>query len=353
MNSCNSHLKEIKRKNTITEELIIKEYNNDQLPWYIGYSGGKDSSTLLVLVFNALKKINYYHKKVCIIYCDTGVEIPIIRDYVYKTLSNIIIEAEKYKLPISIHFAKPNLDDFYFVKIVGRGYPPPTNKFRWCTDRLRINPIKKLIDNTNKSTILLGIRNGESNERDKVIKKHSTKNRFYQKQKSNTRVKIFCPIIDYDIRDVWSTLMYSRIPSSIDFMKILELYKDAGTESPIYREEKGIPCGKGRFGCWTCTVIRKDKSVTSMIENGYHGLKPLLEFRNWLIEMRDDSKYRASYRRNGNKGLGPLTLEARKIVLEKLMKAQNKSKINLIGRTEIARIKQLWNEDRNNPNYKE
>ncbi len=332
-------------------QLIVKEYQRDDTPWYIGYSGGKDSSALLVLTFNALLTLKEYHKPVTIVYCDTGVEIPTITDYVYQTLDHLEKESFKYNLPFIIKVAKPKLDDRYFVKVIGRGYPPPTNIFRWCTDRLRINPINTIIDKNRNAIVLLGVRNGESAERDKIISKHSTNVDYYLNQKTSSKVKIFSPVLNYTVKDIWSTIKFNPIPESINYKVIGTLYKDAGAECPVFRETKGTPCGKGRFGCWTCTVVRKDKSVDSMVKNGYDILEPLHNFRNWLIEFRDIKKYRCSYRRNGQIGLGPITLEGRRVILEKLLYAQEASGLDLISDEELAKIKNLWQIDYNNPKY--
>jgi DNA sulfur modification protein DndC len=112
--------------------LITTEYENAKLPWFLGYSGGKDSSAVLKLVFQALSSARKHPFPITVLYCDTGVEIPVIRTYVMATLQRLTIEARRYKLPIVTRVLQPKLKDRYFVKVIGRGYPPPSNKFRWC-----------------------------------------------------------------------------------------------------------------------------------------------------------------------------------------------------------------------------
>ncbi|AXY73640.1 phosphoadenosine phosphosulfate reductase [Paraflavitalea soli] len=353
MKFCSNCLSPISGKDKRAIALIKKEYFKDDRPWYLGYSGGKDSSALLTLVFNALIEIPVHHKEINIIYCDTGVEIPTVSIYVKNTIAALEIESNKFNLPIKFNIVKPKLDDRYFVKVIGRGYPPPTNIFRWCTDRLRINPVKSIINQQEKSTVLLGVRMGESAERDKTIKKYNTNSKYYLNQGTSTKTKIFSPIVNYSLKDIWSTLKHNAFPSSIDHSIIGQIYKDAGNECPVYKETKGTPCGKGRFGCWTCTVVRKDKSVESMITNGHNSLDELFKFRNWLIEFRDNPKYRCTVRRNGDSGRGPITLTGRKIILDKLLYAQQMSNLKLIEDHEIKRIYQLWKVDINNDKYKE
>ena len=126
----------------VTIDNIQRAYLRDNLPWTLAFSGGKDSSALLKLVYLALEELNRKSKPVTIIYCDTGVEIPIIRSFVIKTLDNLWREAVENNVPIRTQIVSPPLQDRYFSKVIGRGYPPPSFKFRWCTDVLRIKPVK-------------------------------------------------------------------------------------------------------------------------------------------------------------------------------------------------------------------
>jgi DNA sulfur modification protein DndC len=350
MKFCTNCLKPVLTKDQNSIDVIKQEYLKDGSPWYLGYSGGKDSSALLKLVIGALSQLDNYHKDIKVIYCDTGVENPIITEYVYQTFERLKSECLGLRLPIEYEIAVPKLDDRFFVKVIGRGYPTPTNIFRWCTDKLRINPVKEIIDKHPKATILLGIRKGESEQRDRTISRHS-KSEYYLSQSGSKKNRIFSPIINHSIKDVWATLKFNDFPKSIDSQKLGELYKDAGSECPVYRELPGKSCGSSRFGCWTCTVVRKDKSISKMIENGYTQLTYLHEFRNWISVFRDNPEYRCNQRRNGQKGLGPLTLNGRKIILDKLLEVELKSEMTLIQKEEIVRIKELWQKDLNDPKY--
>ncbi|RJE73200.1 hypothetical protein BGP76_02165 [Reichenbachiella sp. MSK19-1] len=343
----------IPEKDKVAIQIIQNEYLKNNDPWFLGYSGGKDSSAMLKLTIIALSQLEDRHKKVKVVYCDTGVENPIITQYVYATFDKLRDECEENNLPFNFEIAEPKLEDRFFVKVIGRGYPTPTNIFRWCTDKLRIDPVKQIIDNNPKAVVLLGIRNGESEQRDRTMKKHSTSSDHYFNQSGSSSKKIFSPIVHHNIKDVWAALKFNSFPESIDSQKLGELYKDAGSECPVYRELPGKSCGSSRFGCWTCTVVRKDKSISKMIENGYSELEELHSFRNWISVFRDNKNYRCETRRNGQIGLGPITLEGRKIILDRLLETERKSKMNLISDIEIRRIKELWNKDLNDPKYQE
>lgn len=55
---------------------MMMVYRHDNRPWLIGYSGGKDSTLLVSLVFRAVSRIpeNERNKKVYVITSDTMVE---------------------------------------------------------------------------------------------------------------------------------------------------------------------------------------------------------------------------------------------------------------------------------------
>lgn len=351
--SCNKCLQAIALDQRIN--LIRDEYLKSNEPWVIGFSGGKDSTATLKLVFAALKRVDKFHQPVSVVYCDTGVEIPVMRDLVYSALNSIQLYGNTKKIPIDICIAEPRLEDRYFVKVIGRGYPSPTNKFRWCTDRLRIDPIQRLLKSlmVSRATVIVGTRYGESNERDRILQRNETSEDYFYRQTGRSNIQLYAPIVDFDVSDVWSTIFTLKEPELAGGDKLLKLYREAGAECPIVRDAHGSPCGSGRFGCWTCTVVRKDKSVTSLVEQGHKQMLPLLKFRDWLAKYRDRPESRCSQRRNGAVGPGPFTLNARKSILRRLRIAQKLSGITLIKDEEIREIHRLWRDDRKSENYVE
>jgi DNA sulfur modification protein DndC len=331
-----------------TIETIQREYLKDSLPWSLAFSGGKDSSALLKLVYLALQDVGRKFKPVTVVYCDTGVEIPIIRSFVIQTLNSLQAEAEDNDMPIQTKIVTPNIEDRFFPKVIGRGYAPPSFKFRWCTDVLRIKPIKSFISTIDgQSIVLLGTRKGESVERDRVLAKHKTDGKYYFKQSNNKNAIIFSPIIEYGVNDVWSVLQKVTRPFSIDTEKLQMLYSVLTPSNSKELTESSLFKTNGRFGCWTCTVIRCDRAVENLIRDGQGSLKPLLEFRNWLAVIRDNPSYRLKNRRNGDTGLGPFTIEARKEILNRLLMTQNQTRWKLISPKELEYITNQWALDRN------
>jgi DNA sulfur modification protein DndC len=291
-----------------------------------------------------------------IIYCDTGVEIPLVREHVRLTFRRLRAEARTDELPIKITIAEPRVEDRFFVKVIGRGYPPPTNKFRWCTDRLRINPIRRVLASVPSpaATVLVGTRNGESAERDRILARYrKPSEKFFFEQSGSASTRLFAPIVDFTVPDVWAALLSLVRPVAVDGQRVLEIYKDAGAECPVVRDDHGTACGNGRFGCWTCTVVRKDKAVTSLVSQGHAEMEPLLDFRNWLAAVRDERSARCKVRRNGAPGLGPLTLATRKEALHRLRAAERNSGLPLISDVEIDAIRALWRADRASSVYQE
>jgi len=332
---------------------IQTEYLKNYDPWYIAFSGGKDSAAVLKLVFYALLELGVSIKPVTILYCDTGVEIPDINNFVKSTLNRIKRKARLFNVPFNVKIVKPRLCDRYFVKVIGRGYPPPSFRFRWCTDCLRINPIQIYIKSLNhqKNVVLLGVRNNESHERNRIIHKYKSRNKYYLKQANNHLTMLFTPIIEYSVSDVWE-LLFKDLGINIINTKLLNsLYKAANGEYDIQDDTIDILGQKGRFGCWTCTVIRKDRAISSMINKGFPQLKPLLEYRNWLYNIKDKHEFRCKKRRNGDKGPGPFTIEGRKAILKRLIDTQRKSGYKLIDKTEIEKIKMIWEIDKDSKDY--
>lgn len=309
---------------------------------------------MLRLVYAALRSLPRPERPITVIYCDTRVEIPSISRGVRATLRALKAEARVDGLPIRVQIARPPVEDSFFVKVAGRGYPPPTNKFRWCTDRLRIRPVRQVIAQQNDTAVVvLGTRLQESEQRKRTLTARRLRGDYVYRQAGSSSTEVFAPIVHFDIADVWATLHRLSKPHCIDTAALVRLYRDADTECSIMQDPRGAPCGSGRFGCWTCTVVRRDKAVGSLVKEGYHDLQPLKEFRDWLYRMRDMPENRCRFRRNGAVGPGPLTLAARKLILRRLRGVQARVPWTLITAREIHEIHRLWRADRLSARYAE
>ncbi len=318
----------------------------DQSHWIIAFSGGKDSTAVLKIFSNAVLQVSRFSGIIDVIYCDTGVENPLLDSYVKKTLFDFSTEARSTGLPFNVKILTAPVQDRFFVKVIGRGYPPPTNSFRWCTKNLRIKPVSNFISNAaiGDAIVAIGLRRSESIQRSRSIKKAGDDYWQFQNE-AGRKYKVFLPIINFDISDVWGTISSIKRPVSIDTEKLKLLYYGASGECPMLRSPTSPPCSSGRFGCWTCTVVRKDHSALKLIEAGYRELLPYLNFRNWLSQIRNDPERRWPQRRNGKHGLGPFTIAARSEILKELRRLEGMTEEHILWASEYEYIHMLWEND--------
>ena len=124
-------------------------YLADDIPWMLGYSGGKDSTAALQLVWMAIEglPVKDRTKPVHIMNTDTLVESPVVSKWVEKSLEVMKKKAEEKELPFIPESLIPAYDNTFWVNLIGRGYPFPRMKYRWCTDRLKIQPVNNFIKN--------------------------------------------------------------------------------------------------------------------------------------------------------------------------------------------------------------
>lgn len=322
--------------------------SNPDTKWLLGFSGGKDSSALLRIVAHAARRLAPDCPEVTIFYCDTGVESLVLDAYVKNLMTRLQDECRASNfLNFNLEVLRAPINERFFVKIIGRGYPPPTTFFRWCTKSLRIRPVQRFLnseDKAKKKILMLGTRADESSQRSRVIQ--AFEDPFWQKPiETNGCDLIFAPIVDFNLSDVWDCLHALNLPESLDASDVVRLYEDAQGECPIIRELNDKPCAAGRLGCWTCTVVRKDKSAENFVRAGHENLRPFLEFRNWLAEFRNDLEMRWPCRRNGRPGPGPFSLHARTVILQRLQALEQKSGITILEEEELVEIERLWAED--------
>lgn len=352
-------------------------YKSDTRPWVVGYSGGKDSTTTLQLIYNAILELKTkegykaLHKDIYVITSDTLIENPLIIDYIDENINKINANSSANNLCFKAYTCKARFQDSFWTLLIGKGYPSPRQKFRWCTDRLKIKPIDRFIldkiSEYGEVIVVLGVRSQESSSRKQTIEHHRIENRLLKKHTSLNNAFTYTPIEDFSTDDVWGYLLNNENPWNSSNLELFELYKDSqeSNECPMQLDKNSPSCGNSRFGCWACTVVQKDKSLTGFLRNGHYELEPLLEFRDFLFEIRNKTEYRQTHRLNGSiyylqdangnrkKGLGPFNLFARKEILKKLLKAQNDAKkiaietnkdtkLDLITIDELQLIRAHW-----------
>jgi DNA sulfur modification protein DndC len=326
-------------------------------PWIIGFSGGKDSTLLTHLVFEMLLAIAPDERKrpVYLISNDTLVESPVFQEHVDRLLNQISDGLEALRVPVQVIKTHPLVEESFWVNILGRGYPAPNRSFRWCTDRMKVRPtsrfIRQIATENGEAILLLGVRSAESAARSANINRHRAADDGRLAPHSDHKgVSVYSPIKDLTTEEVWITLLNARPPWGGTYRDLVALYKNAQSgECPFVVSSDDAPsCGtnSARFGCWTCTVVDKDNSMDALIASGKDHLLPLAEFRNRLIAVSENPEYRSKIRRNGQPGLGPLTFEAREMLLNELLTLREEIGMPLISEHEVRMIQDQWAEDR-------
>ena len=161
------------------------------------------------------------------------------------------------------------MEDSFWVNVVGRGYPVPNNTFRWCTDRMKIKPTSRYIieqvAENGEAIILVGTRRSESATRANSIKKHEIKGKRLTKHTHHINTFIYSPIKELMLEEVWYIINAMTSPWGADNSKLFEIYMNASADDyecpTMVADDKHRSCGQSRFGCWTCTVVKEDKSV--------------------------------------------------------------------------------------------
>ena len=371
------------------KEVITTEYESSATPWVIGYSGGKDSTCVLQLVWDAIITLPIEKRKkiIYVVSSDTLVETPSVVNRIDQTLELITKAATDNEMPFVVQKVTPKVSETFWVNLIGKGYPAPYNNFRWCTDRMKIKPTTGFITDTiaenGEVMVLLGARKSESSTRAQVMSNRNEQRTYVSRHNEITNAMVFTPIEDWTADDVWTYVISSSPPWGGDNKELVTMYRNAQAgECPLVIDKSTPSCGGGRFVCWTCTVVQRDRSMEAMIDNGEDWMQPMLDFRDWLVttqEPENKHKIREHRRRTGRIDIaevettgdkkkilneydnvnpdaaerkiiwGPYTFKFRKEILTKLLKAEDEVRENgpdpdivLIKPFELHQIRQIW-----------
>ena len=354
-------------------EVIKQLYLEDRIPWICGYSGGKDSTAIVQLVWMALRQIPKEKrvKTVHVISTDTMVESPVVAVWSSQSLKKMAEAAAAEDLPIIPHRLTPEIRNTYWVQVIGRGYPYPRQNFRWCTDRMKIAPannfIKEILDAESEAIMVLGSRKAESATRKAVLEGYEKK-RYRAHLSPNGSFPnsyVFTPIENWTNDNVWQFLVQYENPWGHSNKELMAMYSGASAdgECPMVIDTSTPSCGNSRFGCWICTLVTEDKSMNAMIKNDEEKawMLPLLDFRNYIASMEDKSvdRNRRDFRRmtgkltwhNGRLVHGPYTKEVREDFLRRGLELdiliheigpEEIKDVPLITMEELRMIRKLW-----------
>lgn len=328
-------------------------------PWILAFSGGKDSTLVLQLVIEMLLLMapSDRPRPVHVVGNDTLVESPLLVAHMRAMLAKLEQAADTLRVPITTHITVPADGQTFWCNVIGRGYPPPNRSFRWCTDRMKIVPttkfIREQVSAAGKVVMLIGVRSAESANRAKIIEQHTIAGQRLNPHDSLRGCMVFRPIVDFTTDEVWQTLLQRLPPWGGSHRNLITLYRNAQAgECPMVIDRSAAPsCGSGsaRFGCWTCTVVKKDKSAEALADAGFEQYGPLVEFRDWLNDLQHDRSKRQLERRDGGLTVindqimpGPFHIDARGEILERLLAVQAEVGMQLITEEEISFCKRQW-----------
>ena len=352
-------------------DVIKGLYLSDMIPWICGYSGGKDSTAVVQLVWEALSELPVEQRKktVHVISTDTLVESPVVALWATRSLEKMRAQAKEEKLPIVPHRLTPTTSNTFWVNLIGRGYPYPRRDFRWCTDRMKIDPsnrfIKSILDAESEAILVLGTRKAESATRKAVMEGYEKK-RYREHLSPNGSFPnsyVFTPIENWSNDNVWQFLLQYPNPWGHSNKDLMSMYSGASAdgECPLVIDTSTPSCGNSRFGCWVCTMVTEDKSMAAMIQNDEEKswMLPMLDFRNEIAGDWETDRKRRDFRRkdgrltwhNNRLVHGPYTKETREYFLRRLLEVEKLvheigpdeiKSVPLITNAELELIRQIW-----------
>lgn len=303
--------------------------------WIITFSGGKDSTSTVAMSLETALECTGRLRRIDVIYADTGLEIPTIHQYALSFLNHLRKSSRFKKLPLHCQTAHPKINGSFWVCLLGKGYPPPHQLFRWCTRRLKIEPVEDRLRRfmqPDRTVIITGVRFGESKNRDRTLSQSCTRGGecgqgLWFRYSSRLKAGYLAPLVDWNDCDVWDYLLLVAPSLGYPSAELENVYNGRET----------------RFGCWMCTVVRQDKAMEKTIaQPEWNHLSPLAEFRKhvWELTRSTDTRYLRADGRPGG-----LRHEVREALLAQLLEMQVEVGIGLISNDEIQAIKEIWGKE--------
>lgn len=339
----------------------LRHYGSLYRHWAIAFSGGKDSSATVTLVADLIEKEAIPRpESVTVLYADTRQELPPLHNAAISLMENLRNRG------FDTRIVRPQLDHRYFVYMLGRGVPPPSNTFRWCTPKLKVTAMERELEalrqeRGEKFLMLTGVRIGESAARDQRIALSCTKDGgecgqgWFQQTNSNAVADVLAPLLHWRVCHVWDWLVQADVELGYPTFDVAEVYghdpQDAlGETEPL----------NARTGCIGCPLVQEDAALERVLANPkWAYLSPLRKLRPLYWQVKKP-QYRLRKHGEVNKDgtlakkqgrLGPLTLETREWLLEEVLRIQaevngaaaacGQPPISLINDEEMARIRAL------------
>jgi DNA sulfur modification protein DndC len=301
--------------------------------WLLAFSGGKDSTSVLVLAVEFLRRRRPAGVSLEVLYADTLLEIPQMARHAERMLAHVEALAGAEGLPLRVQRLRPPPDQTFWVLVLGKGYPVPSFRFRWCTDRLKVRPMRRAAERGDPNAVMLvGVREGESAVRDGRLRQACGRGECGPAAVGKAGpFPAVSPIREWRSCDVWDFLVF-RAPQWG--------WPTAGLWR-LYGEDEAV-----RYGCWLCPLVREDRALPAAMKAAEDGereaLAALAAFRERLLAFSRDPGNR-DVRPDGR--LGRLRREARESLLAELRALEKRSGLLLLSQEEEARIRQIWEEE--------
>ena len=333
--------------------MSLRAYALTHRHWVIAYSGGKDSSaTVTAVVHLILTGRVPAPESLTILYADTRMELPPLQN------AAMVMLAELRKRGFRAEVVYPDMDHRFFVYMFGRGVPPPSNTFRWCTLQLKITPMQRALADLRKRVgqkllMITGVRLGESAQRDARIALSCGKNGaecgqgWFQETTPTSIADTLAPLLHWRVCFVWDWLTVFAPADGFPTALVAESY--GGDEAQEIN---------ARTGCVGCNLASRDVALETILQNPkWHYLAPLMRLRPLYAELKkpehrlrkwEEKKADGSLVANPGR-MGPMTMDARRMGLAQILGIQASCNalrgemppIDLINAEEESRILDL------------
>lgn len=333
----------------------LRVYGSQYKHWVCAYSGGKDSSATASFISWAIRTGQIEPpSSFSVIYSDTRQELTPLWTVADKFMDTLRGQG------FNALTVLPDMDDRFYVYMFGRGVPPPSNRFRWCTPKLKIEPMARALESRRaevgeKFLMLTGVRLGESAQRDARIAISCSKDSgecgqgWMQTMPPDAVSDTLAPLLHWRVCYIWDWLYLANSDSWMKFAGIDQPghgYDGLGEIAAVYGDDEA------RTGCIGCNLASRDTALENLVKTSeWAHLSPLLEIKplfkelkkakNRLRKATPEKKKNGQYVKNGQR-MGPLTMKAREYGLNRVLDIQRRAGVDLINAEEEARIRELW-----------
>jgi len=313
----------------------LMAYGTDASTWVMGFSGGKDSTTVATLIDWFIQSGQIPRpENLILVYSDTLMELPSLEHSAHALMDKLANRGWQIRRSVPALHTEVAKTERFFVTMLGKGYPPPNNKFRWCTKRLKtqkIDSIYKSIASEYGTNYLGidGIRKGESAARDRLILASCSTDDgecgqgWFHKTAASTKLS---PILHWRLCLVWDWIIQAWSEYGYPIDGVIETYGGMLEEDPL-----GFEPPSGRTGCIGCPLVttgnpetpRPDKALQTVLQSPqWDHLAPFSALSAIYHRLRWDNSCR-HFKKSGQKGC--LTLAARQWALDEILKIQSES----------------------------